>query len=289
MILGAAGRIPGDWRDITEELLAQVADEDFGSLNVVVADPTSMKPEDIVRVKAMFEDAGVAIGQTNGAYGGGLVNPDEGERAAAIEFAQRMCGLTCKLGGPNTYLRPGSLNPNGPWMPHPDNRTDEVFERLVDSSRQMCLTAENEGVMVAVEGGAVSPLYSAGRVREFIDAVGSPALGFNQDPVNFVGSLEDAHDMPRFLGQFFDLLGDCTIGAHAKDFTVVDQLMVRFEEAEIGSGLLDHESFLQQMQRVCPTGHVLIEHLPPDRYADAAAAYRRYAATAGIQWDNTGG
>ena len=270
MLLGAAGRIPGDWRNITPELLAEAASEGFGALNIVVQDPTSMSAQDATHLKAMFAKAGIVIGQTNGAYGGGLVSPDQSERKAAIEFARRMCALTAQLGAPNTYLRPGSLNPKGPWLPHPGNRSDEVFDRLVDSARKMCRAAEDEGVMVAVEGGAVSPLYSARRVRDFIEAVGSDALGFNQDPVNFVGGLEDAYDMPRFLGEFFDLIGDRTLGAHAKDFTVMDQLMVRFEEAEIGSGMLDHLIFLQGMQRVCPTGHVLIEHLPPERYAAAA-------------------
>ena len=290
MLLGAAGRIPGDWRDITPELLAEAASERFGALNVVVQDPFSMTSQDIVRLKAMFEEAGVLVGQTNGAYGGGLVSPDRAEREATIEFARRMCGLTAQLGSPNTYLRPGSLNPNGPWLPHPGNRSDEALDRLVDSARKFCRAAEDEGVMVAVEGGAVSPLYSARRVRDFIEAVGSPALGFNQDPVNFVSSLEDAYDMPRLLAEFFDLTGEFTLGAHAKDFTVVDQLMVRFEEAEIGSGMLDHVAFLRGMQQVCPDGHVLIEHLPPERYAAAAVEYRKYASIAGIEWDNrTGG
>ena len=289
MLLGAAGRIPGDWRNITPELLAEVADEGFGALNIVVQDPASMTAQDVARLKAMFEEAGVLIGQTNGAYGGGLVSPDPTEREAAIEFTRLMCGLTARLGSPNTYLRPGSLNPNGPWQPHPGNRSDEVFDRLVDSSRKFCRAAQDEGVMVAVEGGAVSPLYSARRVRDFIEAVGSPALGFNQDPVNFVGSLEDAYDTTHFLAEFFDLTGEFTLGAHAKDFTVIDQLMVRFEEEEIGSGMLDHVAFLQGMQRVCPQGHVLIEHLPPDRYADAAVEYRKYASLAGIEWDNRTG
>ena len=289
MLLGAAGRIPGDWRNITPELLAEVAGEGFGALNVIVQDPVSMTSQDIARLKGMFEEAGVLVGQTNGAYGGGLVSPDQGEREAAIEFARRMCGLTAQLGSPNTYLRPGSLNPNGPWLPHPGNRSDEVFDRLVDSARKFCRAAQDEGVMVAVEGGAVSPLYSARRVRDFIEAVGSPALGFNQDPVNFIGSLEDAYDTTRILDEFFELTGEFTLGAHAKDFTVMDQLMVRFEEAEIGSGMLDHVTFLQGMQRVCSAGHVLIEHLPPERYAAAAVEYRRYASIAGIEWDNQTG
>ena len=59
MLLGAAGRIPGDWGNITPELLSEVAAEGFGALNVIVQDPVSMTSQDIARLKAMFEEAGV--------------------------------------------------------------------------------------------------------------------------------------------------------------------------------------------------------------------------------------
>ena len=285
MLLGAAGRIPGDWRNITLGALNEARREGFGALNLVVAEPASMSKPDVDRLKLMFEEADLLIGQTNGAYGGALVSPDDAERMRAIEFVKRMCGLTFMLGAPNTYLRPGSLNPAGAWLPHPDNREPEVFDRLVDSTRRICRAAADEGVRVAVEGGCVSPLYSADRVREFIDAVGMAALGFNQDPVNFISSLDDALDMPRFLGGLFDVLGEATIGAHAKDFKIAQQLLVGFEEAEIGSGLMDHEFFMRELQRVCPDGHVLIELLPPNRYGAAAEKYRKIARRAGIVWD----
>ena len=286
MLLGAAGRIPGDWRDISPDSLRTAASEGFAVLNIVVTDPAEVWDDDVRRLKSMFSEAGLLVGQTNGQYGGALVSEDERERGAAVEFVKRMCDLTRRLGAPNTYLRPGSLDPNGPWLPRPENRSPEVFDRLVASARRICRTAEDMGTIVAVEGGAVCPLYSARRVRDFIDAVGSPALGFNQDPVNFVDGLDDAYDIERFLGDFFDLLGDVTVGAHAKDFRIVDQLMVRFEEAEIGDGLINHELFLREMQRVCPSGHILIEHLPPDRFADAAKNYQTLATKAGIAWDS---
>ncbi len=285
MLLGAAGRIRGDWLGISSADLEAAAGEGFSVLNVVVADPMNLRDADVARVRRSYEQAGLQVGQTVGAYGGTLVSIDEAERATAIKFVKRMCNLTRRLGAPNTYLRPGSLNPDGSWLPHPDNRAPETFDRLVDSARQICRVAENEGMKVAVEGGVVSPLYSARRVRDFIDAVGSRALGFNQDPVNFVASLDDAYDQKRFLGEFFELLGDVTLGAHAKDFRIVDQLLVHFEEADIGSGLLDHEFFLTEMQRVCPGGHVLIEHIPPEKFASAAEQLRLFSDRAGISWD----
>ena len=115
-----------------------------------------------------------------------------------------MCDLTARLGAPNTYLRPGSLNPAGAWTPHPANRSDAVFDRLVASTREVCQAAEAVGAKVAVEAGVVSPLYSPTRTRDFIVAVGSPALGFNQDPVNLVGSLDDAYDSTRLVNESFE-------------------------------------------------------------------------------------
>ena len=76
-----------------------------------------------------------------------------------------MCILSVKLGCPSTYLRPGSLNENGAWLPHPLNHTPKVFDRLVDSTKQICKIAESEGMYLLLEGGYVSPVYSAKKVN----------------------------------------------------------------------------------------------------------------------------
>jgi len=285
MLLGAADFYVGDWRGLPAGVVAMAAGLGFAVLNLRVQDPTAVTPADIQRTRQLFADHGMVIGQTVGEYGGALVSEDETERAAAVSFVVRMCDLTSRLGSPNTYLRPGSLNPAGAWTPHPLNRSERVFDRLVDSTRRICAAAEEVGIRVAVEAGVVSPLHSPARVRRYLDAVGSPALGFNQDPVNLVGTLEDAWDTTRLVNECFDLLGKHTIGAHAKDVRVVDGLFPGFEEAEIGQGVLDHVTFLRRMQLAAPDAHVLIEHLPQERFPAAAAALTGFAQAAGVTWD----
>lgn len=285
MLLGAASRVRGDWKELTPAALAEAKAEGYDVLNILVDDPWDYTDDDVARAKRLFADAGLVIGQTNGRYGGALISPNEASRAHAIEFLKRMAGLTAKLGAPNTYLRPGSMNSEGGWLPHPENRSPEVFDRLVDSARQACETAEQEGARLATEGGVVCPVYSARRMRDFFDAVGSKALGFNQDPVNFVASLDEAYDLEPFLQEFFDLLGDVTFGAHAKDFRIANTLLVRFEEAEIGHGLIPHDFFLTQMQKHAPDAHVLIEHIPPNKFANAIREFKVYSDSAGIVWD----
>jgi len=284
MLLGVAGMVPGDWTAVSGNVVARIRELGLGVFQLRVRDPANVNRRDIDRVRGTIRDAGFAVGQIVGDYGAGLVSPDEKERAATVKFVKRTCNLCGRLGAANVYFRPGSLNPNGAWRPHPGNRSDEVFDRLVDSARQICSVAQNEGVKLAVEAGVVSPLYSAKRTREFFDAVDSRALGFNMDPVNYVGGLGDAYDSRAMMDEWFARLGHLTVGAHAKDFRLVDGALPHIEEALLGQGMLDQEHFLQAMQKACPNAHVLIEHLPDDEVPAAADALRAAADRAGIKW-----
>ncbi|MDA1279043.1 MAG: sugar phosphate isomerase/epimerase [Chloroflexi bacterium] len=287
MLLGVAGLVPGDWKSIDAAVLDNVAEHGFKTVQIRVNDPQSMKDKDIARLKSMFESRGFEMPQTVGNYGGKLVAENEAERKEEIKFVKRMVNLTARLGSPNTYLRPGSLNPKGGWMPHPKNHSQEVWDRLVDSTKQICSVAENEGIMIAVEGGVVCPVSSPQKMKDLIDDVGSKNLGLNMDPVNFVGDLDTAYDTTSLINEFYRLIPDRIVGAHAKDFTVIDGLLPHFEESIIDQpeSLLDNEALLVGLQKVNPRAHVLVEHLPADKIPIAAAGIRRVASRAGIEWD----
>jgi sugar phosphate isomerase/epimerase len=287
MLLGVAGLVPGDWKSIDGAVLDNVAEHGFKTVQIRISDPTSLKEKDILRLKSMFDARDFEMPQTVGNYGGKLIAEDETQRKNGIKFVKRMINVTARLGSPNTYLRPGSLNPKGGWMPHPKNHTDEIFDRLVDSTKQICKVAENEGIMMAVEGGTVCPIDTPQRMKDLIDAVGSKNLGLNMDPVNFVGSLDIAYDTTSLINEFYELIPDRIVGCHAKDFTVADSLLPHFEESVIGQpeSLLDNEALLLGLQKVNPKAHVLVEHLPDDKIPVAAAGIRKIAERIGIEWD----
>ena len=69
----------------------------------------------IKEIKSRFHNNSIAIGNSRGTYGGGLVSSDESIRKNTISFVKEMCILSVKLGCPSTYLRPGSLNENGAY------------------------------------------------------------------------------------------------------------------------------------------------------------------------------
>ena len=287
MLLGVAGLVPGDWKSIDGAVLDNVAQHGFKTVQIRVDDPQSIKDKDIVRLKSMFDSRGFPMPQTVGNYGGDLIAEDKDVRKNEIKFVKRMINVSSRLGSPNTYLRPGSLNPKGGWTPHSKNHSNEVWDRLVDSTKQICNVAENEGIMIAVEGGTVCPVDTPQKMKDLIDDVGSKNLGLNMDPVNFIGSLDIAYDTTSLINEFYTLIPDRILGAHAKDFTVIDSLLPHFEESIIGQpeSMLDNEALLLGLQKVNPKAHVLVEHLPDDKIPLAAAGIRDIAERIGIKWD----
>jgi sugar phosphate isomerase/epimerase len=217
-----------------------------------------------------------------------LVHPDPEVRAAGVAALQRMLEAAQVLEAESVYVRPGSLNPSGPWTPHPENHAPETRDRLVESLRALAAHAEAAGIPLALEGHGISPLDTPAVVREVLDRVGSPLLRFNMDPVNFVRTLDQAYHTAPLLDELFDLLGDAMIAAHAKDVTVGDGLVLHIDECVPGQGHLDQELFLRRFEACCPRGVVLIEHLPVERVPEARRALLEFAARAGAAFEDAG-
>jgi sugar phosphate isomerase/epimerase len=280
MKLGVAGMLP-HWRQIDRAAAERVRAAGFRGASVFIDRPLEADAEAILRVKAAFDAAGLEVAQANGSYEA-LVNPDAGLRREGVRGLQALCGWARLLDAGTVYVRPGGLNPKGHWYGHPGNHAPETFDRLADSLRQVSSAAQSEGVPLAIEGHVLSVLDTPQRVRELLDAVGSPALKFNVDPVNFVGTVRDVHDTRRVLDELFDLLGPDTIVAHVKDCRLGDALVVHIEEVVPGDGVLDLARFLRRFEACCSTGYALIEHLPDEKVPRARAAVLAVAAQAGL-------
>ena len=286
MLLGVAGFVKGDWLGVNADQVKQVADNGFVSALLTISEPSAGNDSDIGRVKTLYAEHGLIMPMTRGGYGGGLCSDDEDQRKWTVNFLQETIRLSARMGCPTTYFRPGSLNPNGAWLPHPENRSDATFDRLVDSAKQACAVADSEGIKLVVEAGVVCPLYTPQRVRDFFDAVSMPALGFNMDPVNLVGSLDIAYDTTSLINELVDLMSDEIVGCDAKDFTIIDALLPHFEEEVIGApnALLDNVTLLKRLQDAAPDIVVTVEHYPDEKIPAAAAGIRRAAELAGIVW-----
>lgn len=264
MKLGVAGFLPADWHQIDSKATSRVKQAGFLGASLIISRPLEAKTEDIYRVKSAFEASGLEVAQANGWYEA-LVDPDQERRKEGIQGLIALVRIGVMVNAPTTYVRPGGLNPAGHWYAHPDNHKPETFDRLVDSLVQVSKVAETEGMTLAIEGHVLSILDTPKKVRDLLDAVASPALKFNTDPVNFIGSVRDTHDTTRILNELFDLLGKDTVAGHAKDLALRDALVLHIDEVIIGTGTLDYALFLRRFQSFCPDGYLLVEHLPDEK------------------------
>ena len=275
--------MPADVRTVDEATARRIRGAGFTGVSVVLPDPLAPTREELIRVREVLAGAGVRVAQANPRYEA-LVNPDEARRKEGVRVLRQACLCARWLEAGNVYVRPGSLNPRGHWLPYPGNTSPETIDRLIRSLREVVPAAEDEGVILAVEGHVTSPLETPERVRAVIEAVGSPALRFNVDPVNFVGTLADAYSSTDFLNRMFDTLGEYTVCAHVKDLAIEERLVLHIAECVPGDGLLDMETFLRRFDAACPDGYALIEHLPDDKIPRAKQAVDAAAARAGLTW-----
>lgn len=281
MKLGVAGLLG----DGSAEAARNVREMGFSAASWHLRDLALGEDRDaLLRVRDAMEEEELELCQLLPPLYPSLVHPDAGTREVGVGALARVVRAAVVLGAGSVYVRPGSLNDAGPWTPHPLNHAPETRARLVESLRALAPHAEEAGIPLAIEGHVVSPLHTPAAVREVLDSVGSPMLRFNADPVNFIGTLDQAYDSSALLDELFDLLGDVTVMAHAKDVTVGERLVVHIDECLPGQGYLDQETFLRRFEACCPRGVVLIEHLPAERVPEARRALLEFAARAGLSF-----
>ena len=271
MKLGVAGLLPADWRAIDEAACERVKAAGFEGISVVINKPLEATVDEVLRVKQAMRATGLACAQANGWYEC-LINDDTAVRAEGVRGHQALTRIGRMLDAHCVYVRPGSHNPRGHWWHHAQNHTPQTFDVLVASCKQIARAAEQEGTTLAIEGHVASTLDTPQRVRDLMDAVESPALKFSMDPVNFVGTVADAHDTRRVINTLFDVMGQDTVILHAKDCALQDGHVVHIDEVLLGTGTMNYGLLLSRLAGECPQAWVLIEHLADEMVGRAREA-----------------
>ena len=280
MKLGVAGLVP-EGEKIDGEAAGRARSAGFRGVSVFFPRPLEVEEAAVMRLRSTLDAAGLETAQVNGWYEC-LVNPDDALRASGVRGLQALTRIGRLLDADTVFVRPGSLNPRGHWFPHPGNHAEATLERLIGSLRQAAAAAAAEGMTLAIEGHVLSPLDTPRRVRDLLLAVGSPALKFNLDAVNFVGTVKDVHDTTRVIDELFDLLGSSIAAAHIKDCALDDELVVHIKEVVVGAGTMDQRLILRRLNACCPGAYCIIEHLPDELVPRARAALCAAALGAGV-------
>lgn len=246
-------------------------------------------PEDVLPHAAELRERlagwGLKIVQATG-YNPNMIGEDEARRAADLDRLTRAFEVARLLGSPMVLSGCGSYHPTRGYGPHPRNHSPEARERIVDFLRPAVRRAEEHGVVLALECHMITALDTPAHIREVVDAIGSPALKVNFDPVNLLSSIDAVYASgPAMAAMLTELGSRYHWTAHAKDVLIESRLALHFDETVCGDGLLDWPAYLRCAERLGTPDQpaaVLVEHMPSFLAPRGLAFLRAQAATAGV-------
>lgn len=144
----------------------------------------------------------------------------------------------------------------------PETYTEECYQLLLKSMREIVGAAEKLGMIVGVEAVHDHTLYSPEMQRRFLEDIDSPNVEAILDPVNLIGA-KDVDNQEAVIDRAFALYGDRITMVHVKDFRMTDG-QPEFEH--IGEGLFDYRPLLRRLKKDKPYLTMLLENSTPERY-----------------------
>ncbi|MBB6675447.1 sugar phosphate isomerase/epimerase family protein [Cohnella nanjingensis] len=210
------------------------------------------------------------------------ISPSADVRSAALAHSKRQLALAEIVGARCCVNIAGSRGEQ--WDgPHPDNFSDETFEMIVDTVREIIDEVRPARTFFALETMPWVFPDSADTYLALLKAIDRKAFGVHLDPVNMISSPRTYYRNGEMIRDFFAKLGPYIRNCHAKDIRLSGHLTVHLDEVIPGQGALDYRTFLRELNKLDPDTSLIIEHLQnAEQCAEAAAYIRRTAGEIGI-------
>ncbi len=280
--------LPANMNDIDSAMCARVRDAGFSGIFTRFRDndPLTTAREDALRLKALLADEGLALFQTTG-YWQNLVTPDETARAQSVKVLQGALRLAGWMGARGIDTGPGSMNPAGPWFPHPDNWTASAEAHLIKSLKECASAAEDAGVLLSLESHSLVTPRTPEIAARILDAVDSPFVRCDYDSANWI-TLETIFGTGAALNHHFDVLGKHICSAHGKDIWVENRLAIHLQDGCPGKGLMDFATLMRRLEALDPDYPLIAEGNSSEELPEVGALFHRIAAEQGIRVLGTG-
>ena len=284
MRLGMSGCfLPADMNDFTVEMCRRVRSCGFSGVftRFKENDPLTTPRADALRLKSLLADENVRLFQVTG-YWQNLITPDESLRSQSVSVVQAALRLAGWMGARGIDTGPGSMNPQGPWFPHPDNWTAKAEAQLVRSLRECAKAAEDNGVLLSLECHQLVTPRSPEIALRILDAVNSPWVRCDYDSANWI-DLQSIFDTTSALNAHFDLLGRHIVSAHAKDIWVEDRLAVHLQDGCPGKGTMDFRTLFRRLEGLDPDYPAIAEGNSTDELPAVGRLFHETAEALGIR------
>ena len=284
MRLGMSGCfLPTNMNDFTPEMCRRVRSAGFSGVFTRFKDndPLATPRADAARLRSLLADENVRLFQVTG-YWQNLVTPDETARRESVRVVQAALRLAGWMGARGIDTGPGSMNPDGPWFPHPDNWTANAEAQLVRSLRECARAAEDNGVFLSLESHQLVTPRSPEIALRILDAVNSPWVRCDYDSANWI-DLHSIYDTSSALDAHFDLLGRHIVSAHAKDIWLENRLAVHLQDGCPGKGVMDFSTLFRRLEALDPDYPAIAEGNSTEELPAVGSLFHETANSLGIR------
>lgn len=275
--------LPTDLNDLTPEMCRRVRELGFSGIftRFRANDPHTTPRSQAQRVRDLLAGEGVRFYQATG-YWQNMVTPDEGARAESVRTIQAALRLASWMGARGIDTGPGSMNPDGPWFPHPDNWTATSRRQLVKTLKECAPAAEDAGVYLSLENHQLVTTCTPEITLEILDEVDSPWIRCDYDSANWI-TLYEIYDTGAALDHHFDLLGKHMVSCHAKDIWVENRLALHLHDGCPGKGNMDFATLIRRMEALSPDYPVIAEGNSTAELPEVSRLFHDTAQALGIR------
>jgi sugar phosphate isomerase/epimerase len=284
MRLGMCGDpLPPDMNAMTPELCRTIRGWGYSGIFTRFRSnhPLETPRADAERCRQLLADEGLRLYQVTG-FWQNLVTPDENARRESVRVLQGALRLAGWLGARGIDTGPGSMNPAGPWLPHPKNWTAESRRQLVRSLKECAPAAEDAGVFLSVEGHQLVTLESAEVTAAILDEVDSPWVRSDYDSANWI-TRETVYDTGAAVSHHLDVLKKHVVSCHAKDIWIENRLALHLQDGCPGRGNMDFHTLFRRMESLSADFPVIVEGASAEEMPGVADLFRRIAAELNIR------
>lgn len=255
-----------------EELVANISDKGLTSVQLALSKSFEDMNTDLGCLSPGFaRHIGNAFHQKNiqiavlGCYIN-MIHPDRTERRKSLDRFKEHLRFARDFGCSIVGTETGNVKADMGFTE--ENFTEQPFQDVVDSVRELVTEAEKFGVIVGIEGGVNHPIYSPKAMKRLLDSVESNNLQVIFDPVNYL-TRENYKNQEKVFQEAIDLFGDRIVILHAKDFIIIND---QIETTPVGKGLLNYESIFRLLKEKKPYMNILMESTV-EPYIDESVAF----------------
>jgi sugar phosphate isomerase/epimerase len=209
-----------------------------------------------------FAASGIAMSALSGTFN--LIDPDRSKRARLLQNLAVLAKACPAMETQLITLCTGTRDPADMWKAHPDNRSREAWQDLVESLHAALELTAGSGVLLGIEPEPANVVTSAEDAARLLEELDSPRLKIVFDGVNLMHA-HPPHETGPVLRRALQLLAPHVVIAHAKDLEGV------------GAGKppgLDYPVYLQLLAEFGFTGPLIL-HGMTEAQVDAALAFVR--------------